>query len=211
MTTPMTLILAAGGLRSLVATALATASGEGTRVMLLHLRDQRVAAPERLTFVRRMAQHFRVPLLEVEGLRAVAPLPVAQAGDIRPLQLPRTQLLLTGLAIALEYEASTLCWPVSCDGDFVSMAKAQQQLQWVQHLAEQEHTPLPLVQLPLLEWSDRQVLELGQRLKAPFHLSWSCQMHSLAPCRTCEGCRRRQAAFDALGLQDSWEGHAANP
>ncbi|NJL31135.1 MAG: hypothetical protein HC898_05615 [Phycisphaerales bacterium] len=55
------------------------------------------------------------------------------------------------------------------------------------------------------------MLEVGQRLKAPWGLAWSCHQHALAPCRSCEGCRRRMAGFAALGLQDSWEGLAGNP
>ncbi len=204
MSASITMILSGGGLRSLVATALAITPSEGAKVMLLHLRDQRPAAPERQAYVRKVAMHFKVALLEVEGLRPVSPAPAAMSGDLRQLHLLRMQMLTMGLVNALEYGATTLVWPVSCDGDFAAIAKAQEQIILAQHLAELEHTPLPVVQTPLLEFSDRQMLEVGHRLKVPFHLSWSCQTHALSPCRNCQGCRRRKAAFDALGLEDLW-------
>ncbi len=208
MSAPITMILSGGGLRSLVATALALSPSEGARVMLLHLRDQRPAAPERQAYVRKLALHYKIALLEVEGLRPVAPAPAALSGDLRQLHLLRMQMLTMGLVNALEYGATTLVWPVSCDGDYAGIARAQEQIILAQHLAELEHTPLPMVQTPLLELSDRQVLEVGHRLKTPFHLAWSCQSHALSPCRNCQGCRRRKAAFDALGLEDVWQAQA---
>ncbi|NJL31134.1 MAG: hypothetical protein HC898_05610 [Phycisphaerales bacterium] len=71
----------------------------------------------------------------------MAPPPLAMSGDLQPLPLVRAQLLLAGLLNALNYGATTLIWPVSCDGEFEKIAKAQEQLLLAQHLAEMEQNP----------------------------------------------------------------------
>ncbi len=59
-----------------------------------------------------------------------------------------------------------------------------------------------MIETPLLELTDQQVVELGGQLDVPWKLAWSCQFHGDKPCRVCDPCRRRQRAFDAAGVID---------
>jgi 7-cyano-7-deazaguanine synthase len=59
------------------------------------------------------------------------------------------------------------------------------------------------IELPLIELSKSQVVELGVRVGAPLHLTWSCYFgNSGSPCGTCDQCRWRLEAFRAAGLVD---------
>ena len=61
---------------------------------------------------------------------------------------------------------------------------------------------VPALEAPLLDLTDRQVMELGMQLDVPWALAWSCDLEGPAPCRVCAGCRRRQEHFAAVRLRD---------
>lgn len=55
---------------------------------------------------------------------------------------------------------------------------------------------------PLLYMNKAQVVEAGLKLKAPYHLTWSCYEGGDKPCGTCATCIDRMKAFEANGKKD---------
>jgi len=58
------------------------------------------------------------------------------------------------------------------------------------------------VEVPLIDFSHKDTVLLGLRLKTPFHLTWSCYRNDDEPCGTCYGCAVRSQAFAAAGAVD---------
>lgn len=58
------------------------------------------------------------------------------------------------------------------------------------------------VKAPIIEMSKASVVDLGLRLGAPLHLTWSCYRGSELPCGTCDSCIIRANAFWAIGKED---------
>ncbi len=197
-------ILASGGIRSLVTTAVLMSRAEKPPLILLHLKDGRENAPVRLNHVRRQAEHFHInQCLELE-------LPHLQtdqggqgnAGGASWSPLVRSQILLVGLAQAIQLHASHLIWPAQFNGDYACIARITEQTVLTLHLAQLDHAELPLIDTPLLELTDQQMVELGGQLEVPWQLAWTCLMQADRPCRMCPACRRRRAAFDRAGMVD---------
>lgn len=202
------LILSSGGLRSLVATALVLQPGEKTKVTLLHVADGRDNAPARFEHVRKHAEAYniaRVGQLELPHLYTQV---AAPAGDTRARvavgTLVEPQLLLAALAYAKQQGAQRVVWPCSCNAELKPMSRATEQSVLCGHLAELAGPggATPVIDTPLLEYTDRQIVELGAQLDVSWRLAWSCQGKGDTPCRNCPACRRRAAAFDAAGVLD---------
>lgn len=58
------------------------------------------------------------------------------------------------------------------------------------------------IDVPLIDFSHQDTVRLGLKLKAPFHLTWSCYRSDDVPCRTCYGCASRTEAFTGAGAID---------
>ncbi|KAL4857098.1 7-cyano-7-deazaguanine synthase [Chlorella vulgaris] len=48
-----------------------------------------------------------------------------------------------------------------------------------------------------------QVVKMGHAVGAPFHLTYSCTEDKERPCKKCASCKRRAAAFNAAGVEDT--------
>ncbi|MCX7956912.1 MAG: 7-cyano-7-deazaguanine synthase QueC [Endomicrobia bacterium] len=55
---------------------------------------------------------------------------------------------------------------------------------------------------PFINYSKKEIVELSIKLKVPLELTWSCYKGGKYPCRKCDACRYREAAFNELGLED---------
>ena len=58
------------------------------------------------------------------------------------------------------------------------------------------------VEAPFVTMNKADVVAEGLRLKAPYHLTWSCYEGGDTPCGLCGTCRDRAAAFAANGVSD---------
>jgi len=198
------MVLASGGLRSLVAIALTLANHDTAGLTLLHFGDGRPNALTRRQHLHRQAEHFAIPrVTELQLARAYGH-GYGQGPNGEPLgTLVQPQMLLAGLAEARWRQAARLVWPIACNAETPAMTRATEQMMLVQHLAEAEATGPATIEAPLLEMSDQQVIELGGQLQVPWQLAWSCLDDGEQPCRACPACRRRRAAFDAAGIVDT--------
>jgi len=201
------MLLASGGLRSLVAAALTLREPEPPRLTLLHILDGRENAATRREHLRLSAEWLGLRSVRELRLVHLFPKDASRDEDGQPqATLVRPQMLLAALAAAKAAEATRLIYPWSVDGEADALGRAAEQLQLIEHLAAADTAgaaPLPTLEAPLLESSDAQIIELGDQLGVPWHAAWSC-LHKLpTPCRACRACKRRRAAFDAAGLIDT--------
>jgi 7-cyano-7-deazaguanine synthase len=203
-----TLILVSGGLRSLVATAAAVAAEQHPPIILLHLKDRRPNLKTRAEHAHRQAKHFDLENpIEVDLPNLKQPEPITPEPRELPEHLPlhHAQTLTLGIAQAVALGADRLIWPVQPNADFPAVARLAEQITLAQHLAQldlPQGTQPPAVDAPLLDLTDQQVLELGAQLNVPWDLAWSCLLRGENPCKVCDACRRRQAAFEAAGMID---------
>jgi 7-cyano-7-deazaguanine synthase len=70
-------------------------------------------------------------------------------------------------------------------------------------MLENDLIQAPALEVPLLRYTDRQLIELGEGLGVPWETAWSCAMNVEQPCASCPACRRRIAAFRAAGVIDT--------
>ena len=196
-----TIILHNGGLRSMVATAAILSRSKPHLVHLIHVRDSRPNAPTRLDHVRRQADHFEIRQIHILDLPQppAGPDPNVRLESVTA-PLYRPLVLLLGLSCASELQAGRLVWPCQFNADFDQCARATEQSVLAQSLARLERDALPSIETPLLELEDQQIIELGGHMDVPWQLAWSCLLRGETPCRACDACRRRQAAWDAAGM-----------
>lgn len=55
---------------------------------------------------------------------------------------------------------------------------------------------------PLLRLSKAKIVRLGERLRVPWKLTWSCYAGGRSPCGRCDACRLRQKGFAEAGRID---------
>ncbi len=58
------------------------------------------------------------------------------------------------------------------------------------------------IRTPVIALKKSEIVELGQRLEAPFELTWSCYQESTEACGDCDSCALRLRAFHAAGVKD---------
>jgi 7-cyano-7-deazaguanine synthase len=58
------------------------------------------------------------------------------------------------------------------------------------------------IKTPVIAMKKSQIVDLGQKLNAPFELTWSCYRASEAACGDCDSCALRLRAFRIAGVRD---------
>lgn len=58
------------------------------------------------------------------------------------------------------------------------------------------------IRTPVIALKKSEIVEVGQGLKAPFELTWSCYREAVAACGDCDSCALRLRAFRAAGVKD---------
>lgn len=58
------------------------------------------------------------------------------------------------------------------------------------------------VQAPLVTYNKAEVVKVGLKLGAPYHLTWSCYEGGSKPCGKCGTCIDRAKAFELNGVED---------
>lgn len=215
MPKPTVLILNAGGIRSLVATAMVTAEDAQARVVGLHWRHGTQSPQGRLRYdhARRQAEHFQLHRLMIRQSVVSEPSASGKAPELAQAHEPfaRGTMLLAAVAEAQRLRAGRLVWPVQAGLDVQRTAGATELTILAQHLAQADQQlteadpaggSLPEMQMPLLELTDAQVIELGHELRVPWQLAWTCLTGQGQPCRACAGCTRRRRAFEAARIED---------
>jgi len=58
------------------------------------------------------------------------------------------------------------------------------------------------IKTPVIAMKKSQIVEMGQKLSAPFELTWSCYRNSDVACGDCDSCALRLRAFRVAGVRD---------
>jgi 7-cyano-7-deazaguanine synthase len=58
------------------------------------------------------------------------------------------------------------------------------------------------IRTPVIAMTKSEIVELGQKLRAPLELTWSCYRNSEAACGECDSCALRLRAFRMAGIAD---------
>jgi 7-cyano-7-deazaguanine synthase in queuosine biosynthesis len=203
MAAQLTVIVSGGGLRSLTATAVALSETSAANIVLLHLRDGRVNTAQRSEHLRQQANHFsinRVVEIELPHVQSAAFVPVNQDGGTTALIRPQT--LLVALSQAIRLKAHRLVSPVQINGDFTTITRATEEVVLIEQLIKLEQQQTPVIDMPLLDLTDQQMIELGCQLGVPWDCAWTCMMTQEHPCGVCAACQHRHAAFESAGVVD---------
>ncbi len=212
---PRVVILSSGGLRSLVALAVVQHRAPPVKPTLLHVIDGRPPGNLRREYTQRQADHYALPpVAELERPHLYDQPAAAEPDGLPRAALATPRLLLEALAYVADHRGGELIWPISHDGQTPRIALAQEHQILAQQLSTLESPPSPSpphsslhspsvdLQVPLLGYSDVQIIELGQGLDVPWEHAWSCALNLPTQCGSCPACRRRRAAFDRAGVPD---------
>jgi len=213
------IVLASGGMDSCVLAALAAREHE---MAMLHASyGQRTAARERQAF-RDIARHYGVPAprrLEVDlsHLAAIGgssltdtSMPVPD-GDLAREGIPTSYVPFRNanlLAVAAAWgevlgaqaiyfgamEEDSSGYP-DCREAFVAAFNR------LVDVGSRPDTHIEVV-APLLHLTKAEVVRLGLRLEAPFHLTWSCYRCDDVACGRCDSCLLRLRGFREAGARD---------
>ena len=55
---------------------------------------------------------------------------------------------------------------------------------------------------PLIKKTKAQIVRMGQKLRVPYALTWSCYKGGKKPCGVCESCRLRAKGFEEVKVKD---------
>lgn len=117
--------------------------------------------------------------------------------------LPHRNMLLLSLAasFAADCNASNVAICLDKDDLGVYSSATLPFLHNVQDLYQSLQPPLTLL-MPLIALRKHQVIKMGQQVRAPWHLTYSCAEGGAEPCGKCARCMLRAQAFEEAEVED---------
>lgn len=190
------LLIDRGDLPSLVAAAL---EPDGSRLVLWHPVEPDPAEPRRLAAVREHGEAFGTRSLVISALPDLGVPEMAP-----PPALYQAHMLLSAAVAAMQLDCSRVIWPVQVGPAFEQVGELMNRAHAVANLttnltASGPRGPRVAIDLPLVDLSDRQLIDLLQDSGAPTASFWPCHQGQNEPCHACHGCKRWQTAFSTAG------------
>lgn len=212
------IVLLSGGMDSLVCAA--TAIQECKEVYFLHFNyGQRTEAKELACF-NALAQHYKplqarvadyTWLKEIGGSALTdftmqIPSEVSQSGEIPSTYVPfrNATFLCAAVAWAEGLKANRIyIGAVEEDSSGYPDCREVFFRAFEQLIATGTKFTVPIsIHTPVIHLSKAEIVKLGQKLNAPFELSWSCYQSQDKACGVCDSCRLRKKAFNQAGIPD---------
>lgn len=198
-----------GGMRSLVAMAM---QSQPERLSLLYVHEGRVSDEVCHATAVSQGEHYDVGrLLELSMPHLVDESDVPPPRESAPAAGPAVahrdplgavQLIVAACALAMRTNADRVVWPVQVGDDIDAIARVTETLGLIGDIVRIEHGREVQLDTPLLEMTDRQLVEVGHQMSVPWEFARTCHAGRGEPCGACAGCQRRNAAFAAAGIED---------
>lgn len=194
-------VLNGGGLRGLV--ALATVAGK-QRVATLFVHDGRLATDDYHRAAMEQADYFKVERkLELAMPHLRPPMNAKQLEKPQAYApMASVQMVLAAASSAARMGAERLIWPVQPGPEYEKLAAVTESLMLLEDLMYASMEQVVKIETPLLEMTDRQVIEIGHQIDAPWVLARTCMADRREPCHSCWACYRRRKAFEEAGIED---------
>lgn len=164
-------------------------------VLLWHPTDDDRAAARRLDVVRERAR-----LLGVAGVITARMPGGADAGEAADEAL----LLVLAARSALAHGCRAVVWPRQVGLDADEMEGVAERALLCRSLLAAAGGPDLLIDLPILEFEDDQVIDVIDDAGAPVELFWPCEGGEPAACGQCPGCARWRRTFEHLRIAWPW-------
>jgi 7-cyano-7-deazaguanine synthase len=213
--------LVSGGMDSCVTAAVARE--EADRLAFLHVSyGQRTEQRERRAF-QEIADHYEVKQRLVVSLESLAAIGGSSLTDN---DIPVTAANLSGAAggnIPTSYVpfrnahllsvATSWAEVIGADSIYIGAVAEDSSgypdcrpefydaFQRAINLGTKPETQIEL-RTPVIAMKKSEIVTLGQKLEAPFELTWSCYQESERACGDCDSCALRLRAFRAAGVRD---------
>ncbi|HZK14552.1 MAG TPA: 7-cyano-7-deazaguanine synthase QueC [Desulfobaccales bacterium] len=214
---PLAVVLASGGLDSCVAAAVARL---GYDLALFHANYAQRTLMRELTAFRAQAAFYQVAstlevdlnyLGEIGGSSLTDFDRAVPTGAVEPPGIPstyvpfrNTNLLAAAVAWAevLGAEAVFIGANVLDNPGYPDCRPAYfEAFNRLIELGTRPETHLA-IHTPLIHLDKAGIVRLGQKLGAPFELTWSCYQEEIRACGRCSSCRLRLKGFAAAGIPD---------
>ncbi|MBI1371134.1 MAG: hypothetical protein GC162_21090 [Planctomycetes bacterium] len=202
MSTPWHVILHDGGPASLVALA---SHAEHPRLLAVYIHDGRANDARAHACFTQQCEHYNIARkLELTlGHLSASNDPNSIEPGVGPrVPLADMQELLAACGLALQLHAERLLWPIQAQVDFDWIARVTETVQLVQQMVRIERDADLVIETPLLEMTDKQLVEIGHQMDVPWQMARSCEGKAATPCGHCAGCNKRHAAFTEAAIED---------
>jgi 7-cyano-7-deazaguanine synthase len=213
--------LVSGGMDSCVTAAIARE--EADRLAFLHVSyGQRTEQRERRAF-EEIADHYDVKqrlVVSLESLAAIggssltdqdipvtsANLAVASGGSIPTSYVPFRNAHLLSVATSWAEVIGADCIYIGAVAEDSSgypdcRPEFYDAFQRAINVGTKPETQIE-IKTPVIAMKKSEIVTLGQKLEAPFELTWSCYAQSEQACGDCDSCALRLRAFRAAGVRD---------
>lgn len=193
-----TVLLASGGLRSMVAAGSLPRGG----VAWLYVHDGRASdRHHRQAFVHQ-AEHFEAAYRAELSLPHLRP---SRSGAETPAPLVELQMLTIAAGEAVRLGADNLVWSVTAGDQFDLISRITETIVLLEHAVKLESGIDLTIDTPLLDLTLKQVIEAGEQMHMPWRMSRSCRLDSSKPCGVCSPCEQRRRAFALAHVDDPLE------
>jgi 7-cyano-7-deazaguanine synthase len=220
MTKPLAVVLLSGGMDSCVTVAVAA---RDQQLALLHANYGQRTERRELQAFHDIADHYKVSkehrlildqrhLAEIGGSALTQPnIPVPPAADQDSDRVPVTYVpfrnanLLSAAASWAEILGAVAIFVGAVEEDSSGYPDCRRAFYDAFETAiEQGTRPATHIRIvtPIIDMRKSEIIQLGTKLSAPLHLTWSCYRNEDTPCGTCDSCVLRARAFQEAGLPD---------
>jgi 7-cyano-7-deazaguanine synthase len=216
MAQPLAVVLVSGGMDSCVSLAWAAAR---YRVAMLHVNYGQRTERRELESFEALARHYRpekalavdARYLRTFGASSLTDPSIPVPEEDPPGEIPSTYVPLRNTNLL----AIAAAWAEAIGAERIVIGAVEQDAPGYPDcrpafyeaanrllgLGSRPETRLT-VETPVIAMKKAEVVRLGMKLGAPFHLTWSCYRQERAPCGRCASCRRRAEAFAEAGVAD---------
>lgn len=197
MHSPATLLIDQGDLPSL---ALLGLHVESARPVLFSMEGADRSEPARRAMIDRHAA-----FLSGAPIHIGSPPTLVERGDPLSPGLREAHVLMQAVLVATQLGCLRVISPFTAGRDHQAVAAAFERAGGIQQLVERDgERRAPLLEMPLVDLTDTQILELADDLRLPLAHFWPCETARTSPCGVCRGCMRWRTAFRQVGLAWPW-------